>query len=324
MNFDLQYLHWLQDFRDATGGSLDTFFEIVSLIVIKPWVYVVMAGIYWCVSRKLGVFLLFNMIGSHALTMTLKNTCCVLRPWMRDPTIIPAGDAKITAPGYSFPSGHSTMAAAQFGSIGVWFRKHRWVVVLTTAFVLLVMFSRNYLGVHTPQDVVVGALLTCLVMFVNWKLMHWVECAEQSTKRALVVLVVGLGLAAAFLAFNVLKPYPLDVDDTGALLNDPVKGAMPCFATAGMLVGLLTGWFAERRWVRFAVDGTPVQRILRLVVGAGMMLGIYLGLKDLSITLLGNCWGRFFWQFLLVFAAVFLYPMVFSRIHARWTQPREG
>ena len=40
----------------------------------------------------------------------LELLCCFYRPWIRDSRVFPYGDSKVTATGYSFPSGHSTFA----------------------------------------------------------------------------------------------------------------------------------------------------------------------------------------------------------------------
>ncbi|MFR6582359.1 MAG: phosphatase PAP2 family protein [Ruminococcus sp.] len=66
--------------------------------------------------------------------------------------MLPYGDSKTAATGYSFPSGHTTRATAMFGGSGLWFmeKKHSVVAGLLFVLVFLTMFSRNYLGVHTP------------------------------------------------------------------------------------------------------------------------------------------------------------------------------
>ncbi|MCP1772969.1 membrane-associated phospholipid phosphatase [Neisseria perflava] len=59
----------------------------------------------------------------------------------------------------SFPSGHSTFAAAVVTMLFLIYRHsphRRAILVCGTLFVLLMGFSRIYLGVHYPTDVLVG------------------------------------------------------------------------------------------------------------------------------------------------------------------------
>ncbi|MBO5535524.1 MAG: phosphatase PAP2 family protein [Clostridia bacterium] len=70
------------------------------------------------------------------------------------------------SPGYSYPSGHSVTAATLYGSMAVCARKMmRWISVLCVILILLTGFSRNYLGVHTPQDVLVGLTEGALMLW---------------------------------------------------------------------------------------------------------------------------------------------------------------
>jgi undecaprenyl-diphosphatase len=77
---------------------------------------------------------------------------------------------------YSFPSGHATMAPLVFG-LGLliwsapWPRQTRvWLLLLAAVCSLLIGFSRVYLGVHWPTDVVGGLLLGTgwAAMWVWW------------------------------------------------------------------------------------------------------------------------------------------------------------
>ncbi len=62
--------------------------------------------------------------------------------------------------GYSFTSNHATnhFALAVFfaGTLGVFFKRWRWLLFLWAA---LVAYAQVYVGVHYPLDVAAGALL---------------------------------------------------------------------------------------------------------------------------------------------------------------------
>ena len=65
--------------------------------------------------------------------------------------------------GYSFPSGHAMMSSAFALAIAIalWRSRWRWWgVVFAITFVLFVGFSRLYLGVHYPTDILAGWLVS--------------------------------------------------------------------------------------------------------------------------------------------------------------------
>lgn len=78
----------------------------------------------------------------------------------------------VTPSGWSFPSGHSTFSTAFFGFFAVLLTRHfsqywRWFAYGCTAIVVvLIMFSRLYLGAHWLTDVIGGGLLgfICIAM----------------------------------------------------------------------------------------------------------------------------------------------------------------
>jgi undecaprenyl-diphosphatase len=88
---------------------------------------------------------------------------------------------------FSFPSGHATMAPLVFG-LGALIWSAPWpratrvaLLILAASFSLLIAFSRVYLGVHWPSDVLAGLLLG-----VGWAAMWvwWWERAELAARRA--------------------------------------------------------------------------------------------------------------------------------------------
>ena len=112
----------------------------------------------------------------------IKLTVCAYRPWIRSDLIEPAGDSKVAATGYSFPSGHTTVATITYGTVSVWQKdKRKWLSILCVVLILLTAFSRNFLGVHTPQDVVVGFTVSILIIWIVGMVQKKIEGNEKLT-----------------------------------------------------------------------------------------------------------------------------------------------
>ncbi|MBR1737409.1 MAG: phosphatase PAP2 family protein, partial [Firmicutes bacterium] len=164
---DIEYLLFLQDLRNATGGIFDEYFNVISKIAVDimpllPYL------IFWAVDKSWGYRFLSVLWSGELVNGTIKLSACAYRPWIRDMRIEPAGDAKVAATGYSFPSGHTMCATAIYGTTAVWQRnKRRILSFLCVVMILLTGFSRNFLGVHTPQDVIVGFTVTALIVWVS-------------------------------------------------------------------------------------------------------------------------------------------------------------
>lgn len=267
---DIRILLALQDFRNGSGAFLADFLAKMTYLGELNTVIVIMAVIYWSVSKEFGTYLLMGWSGNRIVNGALKVTACAYRPWVRDARIVPYGNSITTATGYSFPSGHTMNAATVFGGGAV--RRNlpgllRIVLGLTVVFVA---FSRIYLGVHCPQDILVGAAAGILVMWLTVKLMQW---AAAEPEKDLLILCAGIGLAIAVAIYAAVKPYPADYDAEGRLLVDGIKMANDTFKGVGWCSAFLTGWVLERRFVGFSTDVPMITRVSRTAEG---LMGYYI------------------------------------------------
>ena len=249
MGFDLQYLLFLQNLRESTGGVFDEFFNALSKFAVDILPYLPFV-VYWCVNKKLGYRFMATAWIGEVLNGVIKLTVCAYRPWIRSDSIVPAGDSKVAATGYSFPSGHSLCAAMYYGSAAVWqWNKRRWISILCGVLILLTGFSRNFLGVHTPQDVVVGIteglLLVAVVIFAEKRV-------ADNDKALDILTVVGILVTVGVILYITLKPYPMDYVD-GKLLVDPQKMMNDSFKACGGFSGLLIGSYIERHFIRYEI-----------------------------------------------------------------------
>ena len=115
---DIDYLLFLQDFRNGIDDALTPFMEMISLFCVT-YLIIVPAFVYWCIDKRSGLYTLASLNVSLALNAVIKLTVCAYRPWIRDSRVLPAGDAITTATGYSFPSGHTMSAVPNYGGLAV-------------------------------------------------------------------------------------------------------------------------------------------------------------------------------------------------------------
>ena len=112
------------------------------------------------------------------------------------------------------------------------------------ALVALVMLSRCFLGVHTPQDVLVGAGMGLLVMFITRDVLVWLA---DHPEKDVVIMGIGLFLGLIIAVYAGLKAYPAKYDDAGKLLVDGAKMANDTFKGVEALEGWITRKTKEKK-----------------------------------------------------------------------------
>lgn len=306
----MEYLLWLQTIRT---DFLDSVLASVTDLVVSPLIYVIIAIVYWCFNKKAALFLAMNVSIGTMVNQTLKNIFCVYRPWIKNPAIIPVESALENATGYSFPSGHSQIGSSVFLTIAFLNKKKKWLVAICIFMTLLVMFTRNYLGVHTPADVITGMLVAIAVIFINKKLLTWVDGGKN---RDMLVAASGIILSVILLLYLAVKPYPVDLSADGSLLVDPEKMIEDCFVAAGCMFGFFAGWILERRLVNFTVDISAKTRTFRAVSGGIIML-LYAGLIKDKLILVHLLWGEFIFYAVAFLLILFILPWIFTKFEKR-------
>ncbi|MDO4805491.1 MAG: phosphatase PAP2 family protein [Lachnospiraceae bacterium] len=302
---DISILLALQEFRNGAGSILADFMLKMTFLGELNTALVIMAVLYWCVNKDLGTYLLMGWSGNRLVNGALKVTVCAYRPWIRNPQIVPYGDSITTATGYSFPSGHTMNAASVFGGGAVRKDMPGKLRIALGIVVVLIGFSRNYLGVHTPQDVLVGMAAGMLVMWLVCKMMRYLG---QHPEKALLVMCIGIGLAVLVAVYAALKKYPEDFDAEGKLIVDGAKMANDTFKGVGWCCAFLIGWILERSCVRFSTEVPLNRKLIRVVVGLIGYYALSLILLPLIKEGISGPVGTTLSCFLQMFYIAFLFP----------------
>ena len=267
----------------------ETAFLVIALIV------------FWCVDKKKGYYVMAVGFMGTMINQMLKLACRVPRPWVLDPNFTVLEGAKDAATGYSFPSGHSQNAVGTFGAIAST-TKTRWLKGICIAVAVLVPLSRMYIGVHTPQDVLVGSAMALVLVFglrpvilgKDGKNMPWLI-------GAMVAMAVGYLLYVSF------YPFPVDMDAHN--LQSGVKNA---YTMLGSLTAVAVVYPLERKFVNFSTRAVWWVQLLKVGLGLSFVLLIKEGLRSpLDAVFAGHMVARAVWYFLTVTAAGLLWPMTF-------------
>ena len=307
---DMQYLLFLQDFRNSIHDAWTPFMEFVSTFATRYLILAVLF-IYWAVNKRSGLYAIASMCLTLAVNQLIKLTACVYRPWIRDPRIVPAGDSITSATGYSFPSGHTATAAPQFGAMAVTSnRKHKWFPALCILGILLIGFSRNYLGVHTPQDVLVAILESALCLYIMRKIFVYLDAHPEKED---LFLIAGILFGAVSIAYVTFKPYPMTYVD-GKLLVDPQKMMNDGYGDIAFLIAFCIGRLIERRWIRFEPTGINVPGMILCAVGMVIFVLLNNNIGKPLDLMLGSHWGHFARRLITILYYTALYPLIIKLV----------
>ena len=308
----IDFLLFLQNMRTSHFNMLNDLFLSVTIIGEFWLPTVICAIVYWCIDFKSGIYLLSLSSYNMFFAQLFKMIACVYRPWVLSDKILPVKKALALAIGYSFPSGHSAEASAFLGGLAFLLRKKLVVSILLILLVFMVGFSRMWLGVHTPQDVIVGLLIGFSLVFVLNSVVEW---AEKDKNRYLYIM--GITDAAIIVALSYIcyfNSYPMDYVN-GELLVNPVKSIQTSIVCYGYIAGIMNGMFLCRRFFPFNPNDVGLKtKVIRGVVGSIFVIILFQhGIKTFFSC---NC------DFKIVFAIPFLsglfitaiYPMIFEKI----------
>lgn len=247
---NLDTLLWLQENRT---GVLDILAYMLHVMGLSPFYLLTLTLVYWSIDRHLGLWLLFALVVSGVGTTIVKEWTAIPRPYLTYPDQL---SPLVTQSSYSFPSGHVSQAIVMWGALVIYIRRH-WLLGLVGVLAVLEAWSRMYLGVHYPTDVVAGLLLGILLLLVLRPISLWLRWIHtRTTLYSQLVAVVTAGLLIFISSLG---------RDYGTTY-------------AGLTLGAGIGLVLETQYVRFSTAGTPWERLIRYWVGVlwvGVVYGVF-------------------------------------------------
>ena len=304
-------LLFLQNIRLNHLENFDKLFLSITIFGEFWLPTLICAIIYWCIDFRTGIYL-FSLEGINILLAHLfKMMACVYRPWVLNSNIKPSQCAFALAKGYSFPSGHSAMSASVFGGLAYLLRKNKLFCIFLVTLIFLVGFSRMWLGVHTPQDVICGFLTGLILIFAVDKLINWAEINKNRYVALLLITDILAFIALLYMLF--FNTYRIDYID-GEMLVNPQKSIYNTVILYGYGLGILNGCFLCRIFCPFDPKSAALKtRILRGIIGA---ICITAFIKPIIAFVFANTLSYKAAMTTMFLAAMFvtlIYPMIFTK-----------
>ncbi len=176
---DFNVLNWIQE--NMRSDALDTILPAITFLGDKGWLFIVIALVLLVLPKtrlwgaKLGTSLLLGLVFGN---MLLKNVVARIRPYdvMDHVTLLVD---KLSD--YSFPSGH-TMASFEFFTVVCFMPIKKRYKVLAGILAFTIAFSRLYLYVHYPTDVLGGMFFGTLFGVMGVRIVDMIY-EERTAKK---------------------------------------------------------------------------------------------------------------------------------------------
>lgn len=165
--FELGFIKFVQEFRNPV---LDEFFKFLNYFDRVEFLLILTIVVWIWFGWRLGLKLLCLLIISRIVNISLKELFGMPRPYDLNPAL-----GLIRVYGFGFPSGSAQTAALLSGFL-VYYWKNNWKWVVAPIYFFMISFSRIYLGVHFPLDIlggwIVGFSLLAIYIYTDriiWK-----------------------------------------------------------------------------------------------------------------------------------------------------------
>lgn len=204
----LYNLDWVLPLRNE---SLTPVMKAITALGYTWFFFLILPLLYWIGEKNAATRIMASVVFSGLITFFLKDLFEDPRPpshlWL-------AGESPTS---FGLPSGHTLMAIVFWFSVSLEL-KHKWFTRLAFLLVLLIPFSRLYLGVHDLEDIIGGAIAGIITLFI-FRFALRAESPRGRVKTAIILTVI---------AATVLALWPAE--------SPPGKSII--------MLGLFVGWMA--------------------------------------------------------------------------------
>ena len=305
----MDFLRWLEGLRTPVWNFI---FDKITLLGGETMFMVIAIILFWCINKKWGYYLLSVSFFGTLLSQFLKLVYRIPRPWVVDPSFTIVESARADAGGYSFPSGHTQGAVGTFGGLAMCTKK-LWGRIVCVALVLLVPFSRMYLGVHTPLDVGVAFGCAVVILLAFYPL---VIRSEGKPTRMYVLFALLLVSCIAYMSYVNFVLKPVEFGEVGSeSYENYLSGVKNGWSLSGSLLGLIVTWFYDENKLHFEEKAPFFGQVCKVVLGLAGVLAIRFGLSKLFGMLFP---GQLFWTMPRYFLMVLFTGCVWTRTFPFW------
>jgi membrane-associated phospholipid phosphatase len=229
------------------GPALDAFFRAITSLGDATVYVLALPFFFWCVDTSLGAHAGLLFLSTSYLANGLKDLFQQPRPFQLDFSV------KLDdATGYGLPSFHMMEATIMWGMFAMWYKK-KWLWLVAVIMMILIGFSRIYLGVHFPTDVLAGFVLGALALWLYAAdgpiFEKWLRGLSFRWQIVLAVAVPGI-----------------------LAISHPTQDVILIMS---VLSGFSLGLALLNRFVSFSARGPIWQRMARFVVGDVVVAVLY-------------------------------------------------
>ncbi len=294
----MEFLYWLETIRIPV---LNEIMLAVTQLGDESAFLVIALIMFWCVDKRRGYYLLSVGFAGTIINQFMKLWFRIPRPWVLDEKFTILEQAREAASGYSFPSGHTQSAVGTFGSIA-YTTKNKALRIACIVIAVLVPFSRMYIGVHTPLDVLTAAAIAvALIVLLR-------PVVLGSDGKYIPHLLAGMtALAVGYVLFVEIYPFPADID-----LTNLASGTENAYTLLGAIFGMIVVYIVDTKWLNFRTKGVWWTQILKVAGGLVLVLAVKSGTKEILNSIMGEFAGRAVRYFLTVITAGIIWPLTFT------------